>query len=486
MPCDAVDNVYAPDWAKLAGLPDAYAQSEVLQLFYPKEGDEAIASVPKGVQIGLRRRKGFLQEASDEAYHKMFQRISGGPRLRFRDVQGLLRTTKDEGRIMMQVMMHVVAWLNPNPTVVTDRRENNKPLLREDLKPALRREPSNGGTHGGTREVSTEDAAVESESIALERRVLDDVRDEMAFFKSPTAKTSLGVFPDDDEDGYGERFIDLPWKLVLFDVQDMLGPRFRPPWKNPVEEGSGTKADGRKPASSITRSIGALTRTIPEVAGNPALSSQEASQELCAAIDEAVVRWAARRCREALGAGPADAGRVWSVDALRSIETTRSRYESLLEWHDDFPSEIEWSPSPPPEEWRRQLQETNPTTAAAGAARQSPEKASTRHTETRLQGSSGQNNPNRGRSAIRRPLPSSPKAKTFTVANGDVPRNRDAPTAPPPQEAIGPKLNTLRPSSRQSALEKQPFPSSMARSDREGRKSKPAWQRGPVAVSNSQ
>ncbi|KAF2178765.1 hypothetical protein K469DRAFT_598717, partial [Zopfia rhizophila CBS 207.26] len=73
-------------------------------------------------------REGFLAVLSNESYYHVYDTVVTTSRITFPDVHGLLKTTKDEGRIMMRVMSYVVQWLNPNPTKVGDR-ENNKPPL---------------------------------------------------------------------------------------------------------------------------------------------------------------------------------------------------------------------------------------------------------------------------------------------------------------------------------------------------------------------
>lgn len=65
----------------------------------------------------------------------------------FSDVYKLLRTTKDDGRMKMQVMTHVVIWLNLDPVSLLDWRKNNKPLLQEDLVPHFQRLAASGAVN---------------------------------------------------------------------------------------------------------------------------------------------------------------------------------------------------------------------------------------------------------------------------------------------------------------------------------------------------
>ena len=237
----------------------------------------------------------------------------------FFDIEGLLKTKKEDGQVMKQVMRHVVSWVNPQASEVLYRSESNKPLCREDLKPALRRGPRSSEMSG-----EDEEDQVEAESKTLERLVLDSVVRDLDFFKSPATQAALGVFPSGgEEDSYAERFVEEPWEEILHYVQEVLGPRFRPAWR--ASPRTGVTGERRRPCS-ITRSLGALALKIPEIACNPALSSQKASEELCQAIDEAVGKWAARRSAAALE----DAGQTWGGAALKAIQEAQGRYGKYL------------------------------------------------------------------------------------------------------------------------------------------------------------
>lgn len=487
-------------------MPQPYSQSDASRLFYPTEG-EAVNAVSLGqLEDRPRRRKGFLQEASDEDYQRIYARVASSP-LPFPDVQALLKTSKDEGRVMMQVMTHVVAWLNPKPfDVRKHHRKNNKPLLREDLKPELRealrqrqRRSAGDAAEGAMLAplAGSDEEEVEALSITLERQVLDRVRLDMAFYKSTVGRASIDASPSKDADGYGERFIDSPWKDVLHCVKRTV-TSFRSPWDVVCgDQPAAGQTRGLRNTCSITRSIASLTRTIPEVAANPALNSHEASQELCAAIDEAVVMWAARRCREALHK-PSDVNFVWTADSLQSVTAARERYGSLLEKEVcsspaqprvSVDTAVQQGRSPsPPQEARKKRNEENPAPGEAG--QRLPEKADTSQRQTRPQGLPRQNKPGRDAFAARRPLPSSPGLLTpAAAANGSEAGNRGAPALPPPPQTRprAEKLNTLRPSGRHGAPAKHAYGSHPQAAVQERQKvSRPSWSHGPVAVSSSE
>ncbi len=275
---EAADGVNRSDWAEMVKVLGAgrYTPEEVAGLFYPQRGGQGLER--------RSRRKDFLSGLEDRQYEETYQRLRQGERLRFPDVDKLLGTKKDEGQIMRQVMMHVVRWVNPTPDKATNIRASNKPLHRKSLVPALR------SIYDMRVDLDErlKDAQAEADAIKVERMILDSVWGNISFFKSPASLARLERFPEaEDETGYAERFAEEPWEEILSLVKVSFGAQFKPPWR---EGGS-----SRPKACNLARSIVALMRSIPEVDGNADLSSYEALQELCEAIDGPVRQWESRR-----------------------------------------------------------------------------------------------------------------------------------------------------------------------------------------------
>ncbi|KAJ4211589.1 hypothetical protein NW759_012500 [Fusarium solani] len=328
LPEECADSLQASDWAKLAeALPTGHPEMHVQRLFYPGQA--------KG-ESRATRCHGLFLELGDEAYSRTYHRIADRPRLVFPNFQKLLKTTKEEGRIMMQVLTHVVAWLNPNPTVIIDKRQNNKPLIREDLKPAIRERQltplfrdgkSNIYMNTGTMGKENRSVQLEKLSIQLEKAVLDAVRDQMASFKSVVIKDSLSIFPDDGKDGYQKRFANKPWKKVLDTVEEIIGPVFGSTLLPTTFQTTRDAANHDQPMSKITQEICARVLEIPEVARNPVLQCPEAYQELSASIDQAVRQWTLRWSR-------ADGhDRLKSHEMPEVIEKAQASYESQQPWN---------------------------------------------------------------------------------------------------------------------------------------------------------
>ncbi|WAO91830.1 Hypothetical protein NCS54_00931300 [Fusarium falciforme] len=326
LPEECADSLKASDWAKLAkALPIGHTEMHVQQLFYP---------VQTMNESSATRHHGFFLELGDEAYSRTYQRIVDRPRLVFPNVQKLLKTTKEEGRIMAQVLTHVVAWLNPNPTVIIDKRQNNKPLIREDLKPVIRERQltslfrdgnSSSGVNAGTMGKEDQSTQLETLSVQLEKAVLDAVRDQMASFKSVATKDSLSIFPNDDKDGYQKRFANKPWKKVLDTVEEIIGPVFASSILPTTFQTTGDATNHDQPISKITREICARVLEISEVARNPALQYPEAYQELSASIDQAVLQWTLRWSRHQQADGH---DRLESHEIPKVIEKAQASYES--------------------------------------------------------------------------------------------------------------------------------------------------------------
>ncbi|KAH7142822.1 hypothetical protein B0J13DRAFT_51061 [Dactylonectria estremocensis] len=335
LPGNSADNVYTTDWAKIvATFPVGYSAREVKRLFYPRQLEESDSLVQDMHGHGLRRRSGFLEEMSDDAYHSVCHHICGHREMLFPDVQKLLRTTKEEGRTMMQVMTHVIAWLNPKPARVMDRRENNKPLLREDFKPALQ-------AMANKRVNAVWATKVEESSIDLERRILDAVLDEMTSFKTAAIKATLGVLPADDRNGYGQRFMKRPWMTVLEKVEHAFGPEFGPSLTFALPTRKSDQVLYCQPTSSITRAICELVPQIQEVMEIPELNGQEAYEELVASIDKAVVQWVLQRCNRELANCKSNTESIRSNQLLQTIEVFKTRSELRAE-----ATKAPWNASP--------------------------------------------------------------------------------------------------------------------------------------------
>ena len=102
----ATHDIQAQDWKKLvdilpAGHSDVEA-SKIRKMFYPSAQD------PDRSGLETCRRSGFLEALNGRDYRALYEFLIERPGFSFPNVHELLRTTKEDGLIIMEVMEHVV------------------------------------------------------------------------------------------------------------------------------------------------------------------------------------------------------------------------------------------------------------------------------------------------------------------------------------------------------------------------------------------
>lgn len=278
LPGATADNVRAEDWKTLSRLPADYTPTQVAEMFYTD---------PHGDGRVSKRRRGFLATMDDDTYRAVYEYVRGGPgMLQFVDVKSHFQIASDDGGIITEVMRHVVAWSNPKPTKV-GKKDNNKPLLRQDLVPSLENCPQEhirlAEERIGTFPWETEmQPGADRASFLLEQEVLCFTRDNIATLKSSVAKAELAQFPggkDDADDAlYARRFLNPAWRGVLDIVRRYMGAEFRHPWG---ETPSGKSQDG---PDAPWVSICAQILNTPDIARHPSLGSPDSIADLKSVI----------------------------------------------------------------------------------------------------------------------------------------------------------------------------------------------------------
>lgn len=253
------------DWNQLAGLPQVRSVDEVQGLFYP--------SIAPGVEShpSSTRRRDFFPDIDDGVYFNLCQSVLYEPGRRFIDIQALLKTTKQEGKLMSTVMSHVCQWLNKEPEKVSDR-DNNKPALRKDLVPALQ------AKYGDK---------AEDKSRVLQQSVLNYVRKNTKGFTSTTLEHYLHEFPSGNCDAYGARFKHEVWRQLLSIVTNFAGPTLQHKHMASLIP----EANHKSSPPTIARTARDLIYEIPEVVNDPALQSKSAGEQLLSMIQPVIARW---------------------------------------------------------------------------------------------------------------------------------------------------------------------------------------------------
>ena len=262
-------DVQLADWNKLAGLPRVRTVHEVRALFYPGLDPDVDS------YSSVARRRDFFPDADDTAYAGMCRTVVSEPGRRFIDIQALLKTTKQEGKLMSTVMSHVSLWMNPEPGKVSDR-DNNKPALREDLVPALR------ATYGDKAEDKSRDL-----QQAILRRVHENAKD----FTGAALEHYLLEYPSGDDKAYRTRFKHRAWRDVLSIVTIYAGPTLQRRFiASPVLE------ETRKISPPILAQTACdLICQIPEVATDPALQSATAAEQLLRMMQPVIAQWISKQ-----------------------------------------------------------------------------------------------------------------------------------------------------------------------------------------------
>jgi hypothetical protein len=242
-------------------------------------------------------------------YHRLYQLVLSQPGRRFVDIQALLKTTKQEGKVMSIVMSHVGQWVSKEPTKVVDR-DNNKPALRKDLVPGL-------------REKYGEEA--EEKSKVLQQLLLDHVRDNIKDFTSTTIEHYLHEYPNGHNDAYGTRFEQTVWRKLLSIVVGFAGPT--------LQHKCMVRFNSESPSENVSKALPTLAQTardlicrIPEVAKNPALQSMSAKDKLYAMMQPMIAHWISEQCAEGLKRY----GEDWQASTLEFVEAERAKSEALL------------------------------------------------------------------------------------------------------------------------------------------------------------
>jgi hypothetical protein len=260
------------EWNKLASLPQERSVHDMQELFYPGLESEVEPHASD------TRQRNFFPDLSNNVYFTLYQSMLSEPARQFLDIHALLKTTKQEGKLMSVVMSHVSQWVNQEPEKVLDR-DNNKPALRKDLIPALRAKYS--------------DKANEKSRV-LEQEILTNVRKNAKDFTSTTLEHYLHEYPGTDSDAYGARFGHRVWRDVLSLVTSFVGPTLQHKYMAGLISADTRNMD----LPAIAQTARDLIYEIPEIANNPALQSKTAAEQLLTIMQPVIAQWISTQCME--------------------------------------------------------------------------------------------------------------------------------------------------------------------------------------------
>lgn len=297
------------DYQQLCSLMTTFRPRE---LFYPKCRD------PMPVKEDSPRPAGFFKHLDNHTYFSLYENlVDYGRQIIFSNPQETLKRINAHGKVMQLVMMHVVMWLNDEPTKV-NYREGNKPPLVDDLITSI----------SSDMPVYAEREVTRAKALGLQRSVLTYVEEHAASFTEAAKKDYLDLMPDGEIDPllYCERFRAGPWRDVLVRVRRVVGPNL----KNAYVVRFNTVAPVDPPSPPRISLVDSLQRVIlqhPEVTHDRTLNTPEAIETLRVLMEEAVQSWRTKRCGQSIFNG--EPNRSMLVHALARTELAPQRRGSL-------------------------------------------------------------------------------------------------------------------------------------------------------------
>ncbi|OBS17228.1 hypothetical protein FPOA_12258 [Fusarium poae] len=307
LPGDAANEVELADWKKMSEfLGSTRTDDQVRTLFYPPPPSSSSSSSSLTTAQNTKRRLGFLTAIDDARYQEIYKRILTTSQLRFTNIHRLISLSKDDGKVLFQVMSHVVAWLDAAPTTTSYRRDNNKPPLRAGIAAKLDHCSDRDVRDAEKRlgilvwEPDHHNSTSKAASILLQHEVLDFVLQRVADFKNPAVKLYLEQAPKQVNSAqYTKRFSHETWSGVLAIVQRWVGHDFSSEWMerprggHPVHgDDQARGADARSSRSNhhlvLTESLGDYIRGDPNLAADSASIMEKLGNDAFEAVPN---RW---------------------------------------------------------------------------------------------------------------------------------------------------------------------------------------------------
>ncbi|KAG5962501.1 hypothetical protein E4U56_003376 [Claviceps arundinis] len=229
LPGDAASYVTPEDWKKMSDfLRHGRSEMETREFFYPGMGSQK-------VDQSYRRRPNLLVKLDRESYWQVYEHVVQRGQLSFPDVHSKFGLSELDGKILSEVIDHVVDWL------ISHRKRTppnyyKKPGLRVEMVAALQHiderklQQAKGRITVPIGEAHGQSIA-EAASIIIQQEVLEFVWGRIEMFRSASAKDQLTQrLHTDSAERYRDRFREAEWAGVLDIIRWYMGPEFRPEW----------------------------------------------------------------------------------------------------------------------------------------------------------------------------------------------------------------------------------------------------------------
>lgn len=241
-----------------AQLPAGRSEEQVRTLFYPDKSSGRVNEFS-------RRDPNFLLALEDRSYWDVYEYIIQHPETRFPDVHRMAGLSKVDGKILSRVMEHVVDWLGVDEWAEKsvkgnikgpNKRDNNKPPLRNELIPAL--------GHFNQKLVRQAKRRVDAlllddspgyspasmASIVMQQEILEFVYGRLAAFRSSSMTADLAErLAGSNEEPYRGRFFKPEWAGVLGIVREYVETELRPKWVTSKQDDQ--PEDGREEPDAL-------------------------------------------------------------------------------------------------------------------------------------------------------------------------------------------------------------------------------------------
>jgi hypothetical protein len=137
-------------------------------------------------------RLGFLAALRDGEYQRAHNYIVTFQDLIFKDLSQLFKRYRQEGRMILLVIIYMYCWLNTKPSGVSECNNNTPPLWIKFL-PAMQKQY---------------EKMTGIKSMILQKDIIHFILQRYKDFNNITINHYLQEFPDDEENSnYNERFI---------------------------------------------------------------------------------------------------------------------------------------------------------------------------------------------------------------------------------------------------------------------------------------
>jgi hypothetical protein len=244
---NAVSYIGQPDWDRMVQhLGAGYSKIQLRDLFYPEKESQS-------TDQSRQRRPGFLVSLDDDAFEEVYDYLGEEPAVQFPDIRRLTNLSSNDGRILPQVLEHLLDWLGVERTPSGNKRDNKKPPYRVDLIPVLQHFDAKLLRQAKKRvsfvfpESEQEQSYASNASIVMQHEILEFTFDHLDAFKTSDMRQELAQRLEVGNGRlYGKRFARKEWAHILGIVRRYMQSTFRPEWQVCTDDWPASRKEGMR------------------------------------------------------------------------------------------------------------------------------------------------------------------------------------------------------------------------------------------------